>query len=34
GFDGVGYRLADALEQPLPEVPLSSPSPNHLGELP
>lgn len=34
GFDGVGYRLADALEAPLPELPLSSPSPDHLGELP
>ena len=38
GFDGVGYRLADALEAPLPEPPPvpseSSPSLNHPGELP
>ncbi|MDA8260939.1 MAG: P-type conjugative transfer ATPase TrbB [Betaproteobacteria bacterium] len=35
GFDGVGYRLADALEpQPHPELPLPFPNPNHLGELP
>jgi type IV secretion system protein VirB11 len=43
GFDGVGYRLADALETPFPEltpVPLAadaaapSPSPDHSGELP
>jgi type IV secretion system protein VirB11 len=34
GFDGVGYRLADALEPPLQELPLSSLSPNHPGELP
>ncbi|PSD25726.1 P-type conjugative transfer ATPase TrbB, partial [Stenotrophomonas maltophilia] len=43
GFDGVGYRLADALETPFPElmpVPLAadaaapSPSPDQSGELP
>ncbi len=34
GFDGVGYRLADALEASLPELPLSSSSLNHSGELP
>lgn len=35
GFDGVGYRLADALEPPPhPELPLSFPSPDHAGELP
>ena len=37
GFDGVGYRLADALEPPIsspPELPLSFPSPDHAGELP
>jgi type IV secretion system protein VirB11 len=39
GFDGAGYRLADALETPFPELlPLSSivpsSSPNHSGELP
>ncbi|EYT98414.1 Conjugative transfer protein TrbB [Pseudomonas aeruginosa PA99] len=38
GFDGVGYRLADALEAPFPELSphsdLSSPSFNHPGELP
>lgn len=33
GFDGVGYRLADALEAPLPELPLSSSSLNPSGEL-
>lgn len=32
GFDGEGYRLADALEQPHPELPF--PSPDHSGELP
>ncbi|OZI30016.1 P-type conjugative transfer ATPase TrbB [Bordetella genomosp. 10] len=32
GFDGEGYRLADALEpSPHPELPF--PSPNHSGEL-
>ena len=35
GFDGVGYRLADAFETPFPELPpLSSPSPHQPGELP
>ena len=43
GFDGVGYQLADALETPFPELPpvpeaapaaATSPSPDHLGELP
>ena len=35
GFDGMGYRLADALETPFPELPpLSSPSPDQPGELP
>ncbi|MFL6959473.1 P-type conjugative transfer ATPase TrbB [Nocardiopsis yanglingensis] len=35
GFDGVGYRLADALEPPPhPELPLSFPSSDHAGELP
>ncbi|TMS56618.1 P-type conjugative transfer ATPase TrbB [Imbroritus primus] len=38
GFDGVGYHLADALEAPFPELlsqsDLSSPSPDHSGELP
>ena len=43
GFDGVGYRLADALEAPFPELsPVSpvadtaapSPSPDQPGELP
>jgi len=34
GYDGAGYRLADALEPPLPELPLSFPSPDHPGELP
>lgn len=35
GFDGAGYRLADALETPLPELPpLSSPSLDQPGELP
>jgi len=35
GFDGVGYRLADALEPPPhPELPLPFPNPNHFGELP
>jgi len=38
GFDGVGYQLADAMDAPFPELPsqsdLSSPSLNHLGELP
>jgi len=37
GFDGAGYRLADALETPFPEPPsqsdFSSPSLNHPGEL-
>ncbi|PXX08590.1 type IV secretion system protein VirB11 [Paraburkholderia tropica] len=33
GFDGEGYRLADALElSPHPELPF--PSPDHSGELP
>lgn len=31
GFDGAGYRLADALEAPFPELPLeSSLSTDHL----
>jgi len=38
GFDGVGYQLADAMDMPFPELPsqsdFSSPSLNHLGELP
>ncbi|WP_144150316.1 P-type conjugative transfer ATPase TrbB [Paraburkholderia sp. BCC1885] len=34
GFDGVGYRLADALEPLLPELPFSSSSLNPSGELP
>ncbi|RAO76349.1 P-type conjugative transfer ATPase TrbB, partial [Dyella jiangningensis] len=35
GFDGMGYRLADALEpSPHPELPLPLPSPDHAGELP
>ncbi|QWQ10956.1 P-type conjugative transfer ATPase TrbB [Ralstonia pseudosolanacearum] len=39
GFDGVGYRLADSLETPFPELhplPSAVPSPsiNHPGELP
>ncbi|MCS8322314.1 P-type conjugative transfer ATPase TrbB, partial [Pseudomonas aeruginosa] len=43
GFDGAGYRLADALEAPLPElspVPLAaavaapSSTPEQPGELP
>ena len=38
GFDGAGYRLADALETPFSETPsqsdFSSPSLNHPGELP
>ncbi|HBN9838365.1 TPA: P-type conjugative transfer ATPase TrbB [Pseudomonas aeruginosa] len=38
GFDGMGYRLADALEAPLPELPpvsdLPSSLPNNAGELP
>ncbi|WP_395642124.1 P-type conjugative transfer ATPase TrbB [Rudaea sp.] len=35
GFDGAGYRLADALEPPPhPELPLPFPNHNHLGELP
>ncbi|PBD21401.1 P-type conjugative transfer ATPase TrbB, partial [Pseudomonas aeruginosa] len=35
GFDGTGYCLTDSLETPLPELPpVSSPSPDHLGELP
>ena len=33
GFDRGGYRLADALEPSPPELPLSSSSPNHPGEL-
>ncbi|AIS95027.1 P-type conjugative transfer ATPase TrbB [Burkholderia thailandensis] len=32
GFDGVGYRLTDALEPSLPELPFPSPDP--AGELP
>ncbi|WP_369051384.1 P-type conjugative transfer ATPase TrbB [Burkholderia gladioli] len=32
GFDGEGYRLADALELPHPELPF--PPPDHSGELP
>lgn len=33
GFDGAGYRLADALEAPLAELPLfPSPSSTHSGE--
>ncbi|MFA5677004.1 MAG: P-type conjugative transfer ATPase TrbB [Pseudomonas sp.] len=38
GFDGMGYRLADALQAPLPELPpvpgLPSSLPNNAGELP
>jgi len=33
GFDGVGYRLADALASPR-EPPSPSSLPSHLGELP
>lgn len=38
GFDGTGYRLADALEASFPELPpvsdLPSSTPHHAGELP
>jgi len=35
GFDGVGYRMADALETPFPKLPpVSSLSPEPSGELP
>src|SRR3546814_3129660 len=33
GFDGVGYRMADALETPFPELPpVPSPSPEPSGD--
>jgi len=35
GFDGAGYRMADALETPFPELPpVPFPSPEPSGELP
>jgi type IV secretion system protein VirB11 len=33
GFDGVGYRLADALETPFPELP-PFPMPHRCGDFP